>query len=72
LQPPKFNSESVSKKGSGQPHKVGDHIRVSMSGGKIVDAIIKAVMEHKDGLRFQVAFGHDQTALIGEWQIVKK
>jgi hypothetical protein len=52
--------------------KVGDHIRVSMSGGKIVDAIIKAVMEHKDGLRFQVAFGRDQTALIGEWQIVKK
>jgi hypothetical protein len=54
-----------------KPHKVGDHIRVSMHGGKIVEAIIKAVIEHKDGLRFQVAFGHDQTALIGEWQIVK-
>jgi hypothetical protein len=32
-----------------------DHIRVSMHGGEIVEAIIKAVIEHKDGLRFQVA-----------------
>jgi hypothetical protein len=55
---------------SKQP-KVGDHLRVSLYGGKIVDAVIKAVIEHKDGLRFQVAFGHDQTVLIGEWQIVK-
>jgi len=52
-------------------HKVGDPVRVSMHGGKIVEAVIKAVIEHKDGLRFQVAFGHNQTALIGEWQIVK-
>jgi hypothetical protein len=47
-------------------------MRISMHGGKIVDAVIKAVIEHKDGLRFQVAFGKDQTALIGEWQIVKE
>lgn len=53
-------------------YKVGDHIRVSMPGGKLVEATIKSILEHKDGLRFQVAFGHDQTALIGEWQIVKK
>jgi hypothetical protein len=53
-------------------HKVGDKVRVSMHGGRIVDAVIKAAMEHKDGLRFQVAFGHDQTALIGDWQIVKE
>jgi hypothetical protein len=53
-------------------YKVGDHIRVNMHSGKIVDAVIKAVIEHKDGLRFQVAFGKDQTALIGEWQIVKE
>jgi hypothetical protein len=42
-----------------------------MHGDKIVDAVIKAVIEHKDGLRFEVAFGQDQTALIGEWQIVE-
>jgi hypothetical protein len=50
----------------------GDIFSVSMHGGRIVDAVIKAVLEHKDGLRFQVAFGQDQTALIGEWQVVKK
>jgi hypothetical protein len=44
----------------------------SMHVGQIVEAVIKAVIEHKEGLRFQVAFGHDQTALIGEWQIVKE
>jgi hypothetical protein len=27
-------------------HKVGDHIRVSMPSGQIVDAVIKAVTEH--------------------------
>jgi hypothetical protein len=55
-----------------KPLKVGDKIRVSMHVGQIVEAVIKAVIEHKEGLRFQVAFGHDQTALIGEWQIVKE
>jgi hypothetical protein len=53
-------------------HKVVDHIRVSMHGGKIVDAIVKAILDDfTDGPRYQVDFGHDQTALIGEWQIVK-
>jgi hypothetical protein len=56
---------------SAKPHKVGDPVRVSMHGGKIVDAVIKAVIEHKDGLRFQVAFGHDPDCIDGEWQIVK-
>jgi hypothetical protein len=28
-------------------------------------------MEHKDGLRFQVAFGKEQSALIGEWEVAK-
>jgi hypothetical protein len=51
--------------------KIGDKIRVSLPGGKLVEGTIKSISEHKDGLRFQVAFRHDQTALIGEWQIVK-
>jgi hypothetical protein len=39
-------------------YKVGDHIRVSMHGGKIVDAVIKAVHdEYSDGPRYQVDFG---------------
>jgi hypothetical protein len=34
--------------------KVGDKIRVSMHGGKIVDAVIKAILDNTDGLKYQV------------------
>jgi hypothetical protein len=64
----------VSKKPNPSPRQfeVGNRIRVSMPGGKIVEAVIKAVLDdYTDGVRYQVAFGHDQTALIYERQIVK-
>jgi hypothetical protein len=51
--------------------KVGDKIRVSMHSGKIVDAVIKAVLDTTDDLKYQVDFGKDQTATILERQIVK-
>jgi hypothetical protein len=54
-----------------QQLKVGDKIRVSMHGGKIVDAVIKAILDTTDGLKYQVAFGHDQTATVSERQVVK-
>jgi hypothetical protein len=54
-----------------KPHKVDDHIRVSMHGSKIVDAVIKAVLDATDGLKYQVDFGKDQTATVLERQIVK-
>ena len=47
---------------------VGDMIRVKMHAGKIVDAVVKAVIPQTNGLRLQVDFGHEQTALIHEWQ----
>jgi hypothetical protein len=50
--------------------KVGEKIKVNMHGGKIVDATIKAIIESTDGVRYQVDFGHDQTALVHEWQVV--
>jgi hypothetical protein len=40
-------------------HKVGDKIRVSMHGGKIVEAVIKAVIDNTDGLHYQIDFGKD-------------
>ena len=55
---------------SKQP-KIGDHIRVSMHGDKIVDAVIKSRGEETGGLRYQVDFGHEQTARIHEWQVGK-
>jgi hypothetical protein len=51
--------------------KVGDKIRVSMHGGRIVDAVIKAVLDTTDGLKYQVDFGKDQTATVSERQVVK-
>jgi hypothetical protein len=54
-------------------HKVGDHIRACLDGGKIVDAVIKAIFDdYTDGVRFQVDLGNDQTALIHEWQVVNE
>jgi hypothetical protein len=51
-------------------YKVGDHLRVKLSGGRIVVATIKAVVERTDGIRLQVSFGNE-TALIYLWEIVE-
>jgi hypothetical protein len=50
-------------------HKVGDHILVKLSGGRIVEATVKAIIDATDGVRLQVSFG-EETARIYEWQIV--
>jgi hypothetical protein len=42
-----------------------------MHGGRIVDAVIKAILDTTDGLKFQVDFGKDQTATVSERQVVK-
>jgi hypothetical protein len=52
-------------------YKIGQHILVKLPVGRIVEATIRAIVEHTDGLRLQVDFGKDETALIHEWQIVK-
>jgi hypothetical protein len=51
-------------------YKVSDHIQISLNN-RIMDAVIRAVIEQADGLRLQVDFGTEQTALIHEWQMVK-
>ena len=51
--------------------KVGDRVKVSLPVGRIVDATIRAVVEHIDGLKLQVDFGHEQTALIDVRQVVQ-
>jgi hypothetical protein len=52
-------------------HKVGDHLLVKLSGGRIVEGVVKAITESTDGVRLQVSFGNE-TALIYLWQIVKE
>ena len=51
-------------------HKVGDHLLVKLSGGRIVEATIKAIVDTTEGVRLQVSFD-DETALIYLWQIVE-
>ncbi len=49
-------------------NKVGDHVLVKLSGGRIVEATIKAIVETTEGVRCR-SFGNE-TALIYPWQIV--
>jgi hypothetical protein len=53
-------------------HKVGDHILVKLSGGRIVEATIKAVVDTTEGIRLQVDFGYEETALVYDWQVVEE
>jgi hypothetical protein len=52
-------------------YKLGDHVLVKLSGGRIVEATVKAIVDRTDSVRLQVSFG-DETALIYLWQIVKE
>jgi hypothetical protein len=44
-------------------HKVGGHVLAKLSGGRVVEAKIKAIRETTEGERLQVSFG-EETALI--------
>jgi hypothetical protein len=52
-------------------YKVGDRVLVKLSGGRIVEATIKAIRETTEGVRLQVSFG-EETALIYTWQIAEE
>jgi hypothetical protein len=51
-------------------YKVGDHVLVKLSGGRLVQATIKAIIDTTDGVRLQVSFGQE-TARIYERQIIR-
>jgi hypothetical protein len=61
----------MAKKKSDRQFAVGDKIKVNMHAARIVDATIKAIIDFREGLKYQVDFGLDQTALIHEWQIIR-
>jgi hypothetical protein len=50
---------------------VGEQVRVKLRTGETVDATIKAIVRRTNGVRLQVNYGKDLTALIYEWQVVK-
>ena len=41
---------------------VGDRVKVNVHRGRIVDGMVKAVVNHTNGPRLQVDFGSDETA----------
>jgi len=49
--------------------KVGDRVTVSLSAGRVVDGVVKAVINRTDGARLQVDYGKDETALVFLWQV---
>jgi hypothetical protein len=51
--------------------KVGEHVTVILTGGRLVEAEIKAIVETKQGKRLEVSFVN-QTARIYLWQVVEK
>jgi hypothetical protein len=53
-------------------YKVGNPIIVRLNDGRIVEAKIRAVVEATDGIRLQVDYGHEETALMHEKQVRKE
>lgn len=48
---------------------VGDRVTVSLSAGRVVDGVVKAIINRTDGVRLQVDYGKDETALVYLWQV---
>ena len=46
-------------------YRVGQHVRVKLSGGRIEEATVAAVIPREHDVRLQIDFGRDETALIG-------
>jgi hypothetical protein len=58
------------KKPDTTPHyNVADRVTVTLHTGQLVNATIRAIIERTDGARYQVDYGHDQTALLESWRL---
>ena len=49
--------------------KVGDRVTVSLSAGRVVEATVRAIINRADGVRLQVDYRKDETALVYLWQV---
>ena len=61
----------MKKPDNNRQFNVGDKIRVNLHHGKIEDATIHAVISEEDGIKLQIDFGYEQTALIPVSQVVQ-
>lgn len=48
-------------------HKVGDKLKVKLHDGRIVDAVVRAIVDND---KLQVDYGHEETALVKANQVV--
>ena len=64
-----FSRVPAPKKPDDRQFKVGDRVTVSLSAGRVVDGVVKAVINRTDGIRLQVDYGKDETALVYLWQV---
>jgi hypothetical protein len=64
-----FLRAPAGKKPDDRQFKVDDRVTVSLSAGRVVDAIVKAIINRTDGVRLQVDYGKDETALVYLWQV---
>ena len=51
---------------------MGDHVKVNLHTGRIVEATVKAIIDRTGGKRLQVDFGKDETALVYLWQVIER
>jgi hypothetical protein len=52
--------------------KVGDSVSVTLHIGRIVDGTVRAIVERTDGMRLQVDYGKNETALVESWRVRAK
>lgn len=45
-------------------YKPGDPVTVSLFAGRVIDGVVKTIVNRTDGVRLQVDFGKDETALV--------
>jgi hypothetical protein len=59
---------TTKKRNLEKPYAVGDTVLVKLSGGRLVEGVVKAVLDKSDGQRLQVSFDQ-RTALLHLWQV---
>lgn len=59
-------------KESEHKYKVGEKVSITLHTGRIVDGTVRAVVENSDGIRLQVDYGKDETALVELWRVHRK
>jgi hypothetical protein len=60
------------KPDSGSEFKVGDRVSITLQTGRMVEGTVRAIVERTDGIRLQVDYGKDETALVELWRVHPK